>query len=94
MDKRADAGEAAGVEGDRAVFPFEGGGVAVLWAQRESPKFCSGGLAVSSQDNGSVLRENRDRRSFKQDAAVMVAEGADSNQVVLEIGHDVSGGGG
>ena len=47
-DERADAGEVVGVEGDRAVLPFEGGGVAILGAQRESPKFGSGGLAVSS----------------------------------------------
>ena len=47
-DERADAGEVVGVEGDRAVLPFEGGGVAILGAQRESPKFGSGGLVVSS----------------------------------------------
>ena len=91
-DERANAGEVVGVEGNRAVFLFEGGGVAILGAQRESPKFCSGGLAVSSQENGAVLRENRDYRFFKQDTAVVVTQGADSNQVVVEIGHDMSGG--
>ena len=92
-DERADAGEVVGIEGGRAVFPFEGGGVAILGAQRESPIFGSGGLAVSSYDNSTVVRENRDLRSFKHDAVVMVAQEADSNQVVLEIGYDVSGGG-
>ena len=61
-DERADAGRVVGVEGNTAVLPFEGGGVAVLGAQRESPKFFSSGLAVSSQENGTVLRENCDRR--------------------------------
>ena len=49
---------------------------------------------MSSQENGAILRENRDRGFFQQDVAVVVAQGTDSNQVVVEIGHDMSGGSG
>ena len=40
------------------------------------------------------LEKNRDRRFFKQDAAVVVAQGVDFIQVVVEVRHDMSGGSG
>ena len=65
-DERADAGEGVCVEEDMAFLPFWEGGVASLGAQRESPEFGSGGLALSSQEDGSVVGENRDRLFFSK----------------------------
>ena len=65
-DERANAGEVMCVEGDRAFLPLWEGGVARLGAQRELPEFGSGGLALSSQEDGPVVGENRDRRFFKR----------------------------
>ena len=46
-------------------------------------------MVSSLEKTATTVLSNR-----TQDAAVMVAQGADSNQVVLEVGHDVPGGGG
>ena len=58
------------------------------------PEFGAGHLAMAAEENSIVAGENNDCRFFKQNAAVTFAQGANSNQVVLEIGHDVAGHGG
>ena len=45
-----------------------------------------------SSEDGPVVGENRDYRFFKKNAAVMIAQGDDSNEVVVEVGHNVPGG--
>ena len=93
-DECADAGEVVGVEGDRAFLSCRKGGVVVLGAQRESTELETGGFVLSFEEDSAVFRENCDRRFSKKNAAVMIAQGANADEIMVEVRHDVPGGGG
>jgi hypothetical protein len=58
--------------------------------QGESPKLGPGLLAPAAEENVAVLGEDRDGLSLEEDAAVVVTEGPDPHQVVMEAWHDVT----
>ena len=93
-DDRTHAGEVVGVEGDRAVLPFEGAGVAILGCRENCQSLAPAASWCPLRRMVPSLEKTVTAVFFKQDAAVVVADGSDSNQVVVKIGHDVSGGGG
>jgi hypothetical protein len=58
--------------------------------QRESPKLGPGLLAPAAEDNVAVLGEDRGGLPLEEDTTVVVAEGSDPHQVVVEAWHDVT----
>ena len=93
-DKRADAGEVVGVEGDWAVLPLWEDEVVVLGMKREPPEFGAGGFALSFDGDGVVFEEHYDHRFLKGNATVMVTQGVDANDIVADVMHDVPDSGG
>ena len=92
MDESAHTGEVTGIEcrgcgdGSRRVC----WGV-VVWEQRKSPELGARGFPPPLEKDGVVgLVEDGDRVCVKEDAAAMVAEFADTNEVVFEGGHNVA----
>ena len=99
-DEGADDGEVVGVEGGRGhrVSRNDVGwmGVGMIFrAERETPQFGAGGVSPSlEEDYFLVFRKDGDGVPVKEDLATAVTELADSDQVVLEGGHDLAVAGG
>ena len=81
------------VEGNGAGLPLRQG-VFILGIEVETPELGAGCFAVAAEENGVVAREHGDSRFVEEDAAVVVAEQSDRQQVLEEVWHDVPGGGG
>jgi hypothetical protein len=63
----------------------------VMWEQGESPKFGARGLSPHLEKDGVVcFVEDGDRICVKEDTAAMVAEFADTDEVVFEGGYNVA----
>ena len=64
----------------------------VLGVKRKPPELGAGGFALFFEEDSVVFGEHYDRRFLKENAAVMVAEGGNAHEIVVEVGHGVPGG--
>ena len=61
----------------------------VFWVEREAPKSGSAFLTPAGEEGGVVLGEDGDAVCFEEHFTAMIAELADSDNVVFEGGHDL-----
>ena len=80
-----------GVEGGGAGLPNWVGDL-VARVKVEVPELGAGWFAISVEEHDVLAGEDGDGRFSKEDVAVMVTEQADTQHVVVKVGHDVPGG--
>ena len=61
-----------------------------LEAKGEAPELGTSGLLPTTEDDRVILGKNSDGCFFKEDAAVVVAQFANSHQVMMEVSHYVA----
>ena len=89
-DECSNTGKIMGIEsrGGRALFCWDLG--MDLGDKGEAPELSTSGFLPTTEDDRVILGGNSDCFFFKEDAAVMVAQFANSHQVLMEVRHYVA----